>query len=105
VKITKLPDGDYKLVEDNTHTGYIIKQKEIDFKITNGVLTGNDINGIVTFTQAGGTNLALITVINEPGAALPATGSPGTTIIYILGTMLTCLAGTILALRRKRRAA
>lgn len=49
--------------------------------------------------------LALITVINEPGAALPATGSPGTTFIYILGTMLTGLAGTILALRRKRRAA
>jgi LPXTG-motif cell wall-anchored protein len=46
-----------------------------------------------------------VTILNNPGASLPSTGGPGTTFIYILGTMLTGLAGTILALRRKRRAA
>ncbi len=30
VTITKLSDGDYKVVEDSTHAGYIIKQKEIE---------------------------------------------------------------------------
>jgi LPXTG-motif cell wall-anchored protein len=47
----------------------------------------------------------VVEVLNNPGVTLPATGGPGTTFIYILGTMLTGLAGTILALRRKRRAA
>jgi LPXTG-motif cell wall-anchored protein len=51
------------------------------------------------------TDLIYYSIANNPGAALPATGGPGTTFIYILGTMLTGLAGTILALRRKRRAA
>ena len=42
---------------------------------------------------------------NEPGAALPATGGPGTDMIYLLGFMLTGLAGAGLVMRRRRNAA
>jgi LPXTG-motif cell wall-anchored protein len=41
---------------------------------------------------------------NEPGVALPSTGGPGTTMFYILGLLLTGLAGAGLVLRKRRAA-
>ena len=43
-------------------------------------------------------------VENESGAALPNTGGPGTGLIYLLGIMLTGLAGAGLAMRLRRKA-
>ncbi|MBQ9065601.1 MAG: LPXTG cell wall anchor domain-containing protein [Blautia sp.] len=42
---------------------------------------------------------------NEPGAALPNTGGPGTSLIYLLGTMLTGIAGAGTVMKRRRKAA
>ena len=42
------------------------------------------------------------TIGNTPGAALPATGGPGTTIYYVAGASLLLLARGMLLLRRKR---
>ena len=107
VTIGKLPDGDYKLVEDGTKEGYIIVKKEIDFTITDGVIEGTDIEGVVTFIKAGENNntLALITITNPPGAALPNAGGPGTTLFTSLGAMFIALAGAGLVWMRKRRSA
>ena len=102
VKITKLPDGEYKLVEDSTHDGYIIKQKEIEFTISGGVISGTDIDGTAKYEEADGTTLALITITNEPGAALPNTGGPGTKLLYLIGTLLTLFSGGGLLLKRRR---
>ena len=85
--------------------GLIKKYGEIDFIITNGVLSGTDIEGIVKFEVADGSNLALITVTNVRSAALPNTGGPGTDLFYLLGIMLTGLAGTGLVMKRRREAA
>ncbi len=41
-----------------------------------------------------------LTVSNTPGAALPSTGGPGTTLYTILGTLLAGFAGVILLLRK-----
>ena len=107
VTIGKLPDGEYRLVEDSSKPGYIIVQKEIDFTISDGVVDGTDIEGIVTFRKADEekSTLALITITNNPGPALPATGGTGTTLIYLIGLMLTAFAGAGLVLRRRRRTA
>ena len=48
-------------------------------------------------------NELIISVKNEPGAALPKTGGPGTSLFYLLGIMLTFFAGA--ALVRKKRLA
>jgi len=45
------------------------------------------------------------TIENEPGVELPKTGGPGTTSIYLIGTMLTVLAGAGILMRRRRKAA
>ena len=42
---------------------------------------------------------------NTPGAALPDTGGVGTTLFYLLGMMLTGLAGAGLVMRKRRREA
>jgi len=44
-----------------------------------------------------------ISIKNEPGVELPATGGPGTTLFYLLGIMLTGLAGAGLVMKRLRR--
>ena len=42
-------------------------------------------------------------IANTPGVELPYTGGPGTNLIYILGIMLTGLAGAGLVMKRRRR--
>ena len=42
------------------------------------------------------------TIQNEPGKPLPATGGTGTNLIYLLGIMLTGLAGAGLVMKRRR---
>ena len=58
-------------------------------------------NSQASISQSAG--VYIITVKNEPGAALPNTGGPGTNLIYLFGIMLTGLAGTGLVMKRRRR--
>ncbi|MBQ7437392.1 MAG: LPXTG cell wall anchor domain-containing protein [Oscillospiraceae bacterium] len=44
-----------------------------------------------------------ITVYNSTGYELPSTGGPGTNLIYLLGTMMTGIAGVGLVMRKRRR--
>lgn len=44
---------------------------------------------------------ATLTVVNEPGSALPNSGGPGTLRIYLTGLLLTALAGLCLWIRRE----
>lgn len=47
------------------------------------------------------TNTAEITVINEQGTVLPSTGGIGTTLFYVVGTMLVLGAGIVLITKRR----
>ena len=40
--------------------------------------------------------------MNNPGVELPAPGGPGTSLIYLLGFLLTAFAGAGLKLKRDR---
>ena len=44
-------------------------------------------------------------IVNNAGCELPSTGGPGTNLIYLLGIMLTGIAGAGLLMRRKKKAA
>ena len=58
-------------------------------------------NDIITQNEDGSYT---ITVTNTPGVELPATGGPGTTLYYLLGSLLIMLAsaGFILHSRKKK---
>lgn len=45
----------------------------------------------------------LLEVYNSAGVELPASGGPGTNLIYLFGIMLTGLAGAGLMMKRRKR--
>ena len=48
-------------------------------------------------------NVHTITVCNIPGPSLPATGGPGTGVVFCFGGVMIALAGIALFLSRRRR--
>ena len=46
----------------------------------------------------------IVSVLNNPGVELPATGGSGTGLLYLMGILLTALAGAGLVLMNSRRA-
>ena len=103
--LTNLPDGTYRLYEVYVPAGYINTLSCIEFAVSNGTVTCSmaEDEEKVDFNDTG--TISLITITNTTGAALPNTGGPGTTGLYLLGIMLTGLAGAGLVMRKRRRGA
>ena len=100
--LTNLPDGTYRLYEVYVPAGYINTLSCIEFAVSNGTVTCSmaDDEDNVDFNATG--TISLITITNTPGAALPNTGGPGTTALYLLGIMLTAFASAALVMRKRR---
>ena len=110
--IKNLMPGQYKLEEVKAPDGYIFQFSPLDFEVT---LEGKVVTpGTTTeltggadehFTYSAGTTAGktsgTIAVQNEPGAALPYTGGPGTKLFTILGSILILGAGVLLWRRRR----
>ena len=96
-----LPAGTYKLKEVAPPTGYVITGGEMQFELTNNSVTASG-NNISPGTKEG---KPLITVYNEPGASLPSTGGPGTTLLTLIGFVLAAFASAVLLMRRRQTTA
>ena len=121
ITISNLASGNYRLVETHAPDGYVILTRGVDFSVdaSSGTVTlikettetveGETVTVYVPAETSdypdASANENVITVKNTPGAALPNTGGPGTNLIYLLGVMLTGIAGAGLVMRRKRKAA
>ena len=97
---TDLPVGIYKIVEKEYPNGYVHVTTDPIFEVVVDEDTGelrvqiiNDSNGLVRLDDK---NELIIIVGNEPGAALPNTGGPGTRLFTILGSILILGAGVLL---------
>ena len=90
IKIAGLPNGTYTLKEEIAPDGYVITGGEIEFTAADGSIGEEDAENGFTFV-----------VENEPGAALPSTGGPGTRLFTILGSILILGAGILLWRRRR----
>jgi LPXTG-motif cell wall-anchored protein len=99
--LTRLPDGEYKLDEVYVPAGYINTLGSIYFTIEEGVISSRtaDSSELVELSPSG--TMKLLTVTNEPGAALPHTGGIGTTIFYIFGSILVLVGGIYFIARRR----
>jgi len=97
-------DGDYKLVETRTPDGYVkLTAVEVDFTVVYGVITPAitvDDAIVVGYEPATSEDGPVVTIANTPGVSLPHTGGPGTTLVYVLGSLLTLLALALLIRRR-----
>jgi len=110
-----LDDGYYKLEEDLAPAGYN-KIDPIEFRIEanhivemgGGVvltqLTGTTkIGGELVFTSDTGAGSLTTNVENHTGSELPSTGGIGTTIFYILGSIMV-MGATVILVTKKRMA-
>ena len=103
---TGLDDGEYKLVETKTPIGYNTIE-DMEFEIVAGhntaldTLTGNKVNGQIELTVSKDTGILSTTVVNEKGATLPSTGGIGTTIFYVAGGLLVCVAIVLLVTKKR----
>lgn len=109
--------GTYSVTETNAPAGYNKLDTAVSVEAAKiGQTTTNvtkyiDKQGNVVDTQTGEavtvtyTNDALaastVFVVNMTGSVLPSTGGTGTTILYILGTLMVLGAGVLLVVRRR----
>lgn len=96
------PGSRYKLEEKEAPAGYVLVETPWYFTA--------DANGKATLTAtytmaSAADNDNSFYIENEPGAALPMTGGPGTNLIYLFGIMLTGLACTGLVVKRRKEKA
>lgn len=113
-KVTGLDAGTYKLREIVAPTGYNMLKEDITVVITattsetwNGANPSTALTKLeVTANGTAGTGntstgIAAITVANNKGATLPETGGIGTTIFYVLGSILVLGAGILLVTKKR----
>ena len=91
ITIDGLTNGTYTLVETKSLPGYN-KAEDTQIVINNQNNTLNELKYQVN-------------VVNKPGSVLPSTGGSGTTIFYVIGTVLLIGSGIILNEKRRRNAA
>ncbi|MCD8363846.1 MAG: SpaH/EbpB family LPXTG-anchored major pilin [Lachnospiraceae bacterium] len=104
-----LDDGQYKLSETTTPAGYNTME-DVEFYIvaehTEGELTslkvvdadGNEIEG---YTEVLSDGTITTDIMNYSGSTLPSTGGMGTTIFYVVGSILVIGAAVLLITRRR----
>lgn len=97
--IRGLRKGTYYLEETTAPQDYNKLTSRVPVEITGASLqaTVTESEGIQTYTNGG------IQVENKSGAELPSTGGMGTTIFYIVGSVLAVGAGVLLVVKRRMR--
>ncbi len=101
-----MANGIYKLTETDPPPCYLILTKNIYFRVSDGAATLTDRDGEPeTYSEVVlKDNNSTIMVKNAPGNPLPHTGGPGTAHIYLIGCILTILAGAGIVMMRRRQA-
>ena len=103
-----LPIGFYEILETDHPTGYIRAEQNPRFKVVLDAeserlvieaLNDDDIVRVLNNYKDTGDNVFVYG--NTPGAALPHTGGLGTKFFYLIGTVLTVLAGVGFLVKRK----
>ena len=101
-----LDDGDYKLVETTTPSRYnTIPDIEFTITATHDVTSDNptliSLSGGDKFTGVISTGVVSANIENQAGAQLPSTGGIGTTIFYVLGSVLVIGAAVLLVTKKR----
>ena len=115
-EFTGLDDGDYKLEEVITPDGFNTIAP-IEFTITANHEVQSDDPHLTALTGgkladgnvdiAGDLNTGTITtdIVNIKGKTLPSTGGMGTTVFYIIGSVLVVCAGVLLISKKRMNGA
>ena len=94
------------LTETQAPAGYLVNGNGvIQFTVTADRVIGPDVVQETSGTEGAPTGVFLIKVQNSAGVVLPSTGGSGRSLIYLLGILLTGIAGAGLIWRKRRKAA
>lgn len=102
VTFTGLGAGTYTITETKTPAGYNTIAP-ITFTLTFDAKTKTFVSGNEDVV-VGADNKLDTTIVNEKGATLPETGGMGTTIFYVIGSVLVLGAAVLLIVKRRMRA-
>lgn len=99
ININGLKSGTYYLKETKAPDGYNLLKTPIKIVVTGDAVTGKpvikvDNNGTATVVKK-------VEVQNNKGSLLPSTGGMGTTLIYVVGSILVLASGIVLFSKRK----
>ena len=100
VTFTGLGAGTYIITETVTPAGYNTIAP-IEFTLTFSPDTKTFVSSIPTVVIVGEDNTLDTTIVNKAGSTLPETGGIGTTIFYVVGSVLV-LAAVVLLVTKKR---
>ena len=96
ITFTGLDAGTYTLTEVATNDGYNLLDTDVTVTIA--------ADGTVSMSGAKSVSDGKIVIENAKGAVLPSTGGIGTTIFYVLGTILVFGCGIILVAKKRAKA-
>lgn len=107
-----LDDGDYKLSETTVPDGYN-KASDVEFTVTAKHDEDSDApkltelkgTGSLEFTSNTTDGSLTTNVVNKKGSVLPSTGGMGTTILYVIGSILVLVAAVLLITKKRMDAA
>lgn len=94
---------DYYLYETKAPAGYNLMSEPVHFVISASyVADGSNYTSVtVTVGAAAASDTLSANVVNKSGSTLPETGGIGTTIFYVLGSLLVVGAGVVLITRKR----
>lgn len=98
-----LDSGDYQLVEEKAPNGYNKLDGPVNVKITIEYEEDGSLKSSSATVDATGQLSQTQGVENKAGSLLPSTGGIGTTIFYIVGTILVVGAGILLVTKRRMK--
>ena len=94
---------DYYLYETKAPAGYNLMSEPVHFVISASYAAdGSNYTSVtVTVGAAAASDTLGANVVNKSGSTLPETGGIGTTIFYVLGSLLVVGAGVVLITRKR----
>ena len=97
-------DKTYTLTETKTLDGYNMLASDVTLSLYEDTITKTDTEGTTTTTTSFDptkTNEKWGEVENNKGAVLPSTGGIGTTIFYVVGSIMVVAAGVLLITKKR----
>ncbi|MDD6043997.1 MAG: SpaH/EbpB family LPXTG-anchored major pilin [Eubacteriaceae bacterium] len=102
-KFQGLDSGTYYLHETAAPSGYNLLKNDVEVKITATYGDDGQITSSSATSVSNGQYIQTKPIENKSGATLPSTGGIGTTIFYILGSVLLIGAAVLLVVKRRMR--
>jgi len=99
ININGLKSGTYYLKETKAPDGYNLLKTPIKIIVTGDAAIGKPV--IKVDTNGTATVVKKVEVQNNKGSLLPSTGGMGTTLIYVVGSILVLASGIVLFSKRK----